>query len=102
MRPRHLLLALAVAAIWGSNFVVMRYGIERVPPLLFATLRFVFALVPAVFFIPRPAVAWRKLAAFGLLTGVGQFGLLFLALKSDISPGLASPVAQSRPSGTSK
>jgi O-acetylserine/cysteine efflux transporter len=96
MRVRHVLLALAITAIWGSNFVVMRYGIERMPPLVFATLRFVFALLPAVFFIPRPKVPWSKLAAFGLLTGVGQFGLLFIALMSDISPGLASLVIQTQ------
>jgi O-acetylserine/cysteine efflux transporter len=34
------------------------------------------------------------LAAYGLLIGVGQFGLLFVAMNGHISPGLASLVIQ--------
>ena len=91
---RHLLLALAVVAVWGSNFVVIKIGLAHLPPLLFGALRFTFALLPAVFFLRRPAVAWGNLAAYGLLIGAGQFGLLYLAMRHDISPGLASLVVQ--------
>ncbi len=91
---RHFLLALAVVAIWGSNFVVIKLALAHLPPLLFAALRFIFAVVPMVFFLKRPAVSWRNLAAFGLFTGVGQFALLFLAMQGHISPGLASLVIQ--------
>src|SRR4051794_37954441 len=38
--PRHLVLVLAVVAIWGTNFVVIHEGLKQFPPLLFATLRF--------------------------------------------------------------
>ena len=92
----HFLLALAVVAIWGSNFVVIRLGLNALPPLLFATLRFSFAVLPAVFFLKKPDLPWRNLAAYGLLIGVGQFGLLFLAMRSQISPGLASLVIQTQ------
>ncbi len=92
----HFLLALAVVAIWGSNFVVIRLGLDAFAPLLFATLRFTLAVVPAIFFLPRPAVPWRNLAAYGALVGVGQFGLLYLAMGSQISPGLASLVIQTQ------
>jgi O-acetylserine/cysteine efflux transporter len=91
---RHALLGLAVVAVWGTNFVVIRIGLEHLPPLLFAALRFTFAFLPAAFFIPRPAVPWRQLAAYGLLIGTAQFGLLFIAMRADISPGLASLVIQ--------
>lgn len=91
---RHLLLAVLVVAVWGSNFVVIKAGLDHLPPLLFATLRFVFAFFPAVFFIARPNVSWRNLAFYGLFIGVGQFGLLYLAINGHISPGLASLVAQ--------
>ena len=47
-------------------------------------------------FIRRPEVAWWRLAAFGVLLGCGQFGLLFQAMRSDISPGLASLVVQAQ------
>lgn len=93
---RHLALALAVVAIWGSNFVVIRLGLDSFPPLLFAALRFTLAVLPALFFLPRPAVSWRNLAAYGALVGVGQFGLLYLAMGSQISPGLASLVIQTQ------
>ncbi len=91
---RHGLLALAVVAVWGSNFVVIRLGLDQFPPFLFAGLRFSLAALPGVFFLPRPAVSWRNLAAYGILIGSGQFGLLFLAMDGHISPGLASLVIQ--------
>jgi O-acetylserine/cysteine efflux transporter len=92
----HMLLALAVVAVWGTNFVVIRVALDHLPPLLFATLRFVFALLPAAFFIKRPAVAWKWLAAYGVLIGFGQFGLLYIAMRGHISPGLASLVVQAQ------
>ena len=94
MPINHLLLALAVVFVWGTNFVVIRWGLDGLPPFLFATLRFTFSALPWLLFIPRPTAPWRKLAAFGVLLGVGQFGLLFLAMRSSISPGLASLVVQ--------
>ena len=93
---RHLLLAVAVVAVWGTNFVVIKIALEQLPPLLLATLRFCLALVPAVFFLKRPAVPWRNLAAYGVLIGAGQFGLLFIAMNGHISPGLASLVIQTQ------
>ena len=92
----HLLLALAIMLVWGTNFVIIRIALQHVPALLLATLRFVFVLFPAVFFVKRPQVPWRHLAAYGLLIGAGQFGLLFIAMKADISPGLVSLVIQTQ------
>ena len=91
---RHVLLAVAVVAVWGTNFVVIKYALAHLPPLLLALLRFALAFAPAALFVARPAVAWRVLASYGLLIGAGQFGLLFIALRADITPGLASLVVQ--------
>jgi O-acetylserine/cysteine efflux transporter len=66
------------------------------PPLWLATLRFALAFLPAALFIARPAVPWRTLAAYGVLIGAGQFGLLYLAMRADITPGLASLVIQTQ------
>ncbi|MDP2010188.1 MAG: EamA family transporter, partial [Phenylobacterium sp.] len=87
---RAALLALAVVAVWGTNFVVIKVALADLPPLLFATLRFTFALLPAVLFLRKPDVPWRNLAAYGVLIGLGQFGMLYIAMQHDISPGLAS------------
>lgn len=94
--PRHLLLALAVVFVWGTNFVVIKLALAKLPPLLFAVLRFALAFVPAALFVKRPAVPWRHLAAYGVLIGAGQFGLLYIAIGGHIAPGLASLVVQTQ------
>jgi O-acetylserine/cysteine efflux transporter len=91
---RHILLALAITAVWGSNFVVVRVGLDAMPPLTFTALRFVFAALPAILFVRPPQVRLLPLAGYGLFTGLGQFGLLNLAMRHDITPGLASLVLQ--------
>ena len=83
-----------MVAVWGTNFVVIKLALPTLSPLLLGVLRFTLVLVPAVLFIPRPAVPWRKLAAYGVLIGSGQFGLLYLSLNGFIAPGLASLVIQ--------
>ena len=92
----HLMLALAVVFVWGTNFVVIKWGLDEFEPFLFAALRFALCIVPWIFFIPRPAASWSRLAQFGVLLGVGQFGLLFMAMRADVSPGLASLIMQSQ------
>lgn len=92
----HLLLGILVVAIWGSNFVVIKVALDSFPPLLMAALRFATATLPAIFFFKRPPVPWRNLAGYGLLIGGGQFSLLYLAMRSQISPGLASLVVQAQ------
>lgn len=92
---RHALYALAVVAVWGTNFVVIHAGLAHLPPLLFAALRFVLSSLP-VLLLKRPDVPWRNLAAYGVLVGAGQFGLLFIAMNGHITPGLASLVVQTQ------
>lgn len=95
MPTTHLLLAFSVVFVWGTNFVVIRWGLDGLPPFLMVALRMALSALPALF-LPRPTAPWRKLAAFGVLLGAGQFGLLYLAMRHDISPGMASLVLQSQ------
>ena len=90
----HLLLALAVVIVWGTNFVVIKLALAHLPPLLLAALRFLLAFMPAAFFLKRPAIPLRSLALYGLLIGPGQFACLYIAMEHWISPGLASLVIQ--------
>jgi O-acetylserine/cysteine efflux transporter len=92
----HLLLALAIVAVWGTNFVVIKLCLASFPPFLFAALRYTFAFLPLVFFIPRPKVPWSNLCTYGVAIGVGQFGILYFAIDGRISPGLASLVIQTQ------
>jgi O-acetylserine/cysteine efflux transporter len=94
LSPLHVALALAIVAIWGTNFVVIKVGLRDFPPFTFATLRFVLCAIPLVFVLRRPQVPWRWLVLFGVFLGPGQFGLLFYAMHGDISPGLASLLIQ--------
>lgn len=91
----HLLVALAVVAVWGTNFTVSKLGLATWPPLLFTALRFGFSALPA-FLLPRPQVPWTTLTVYGLLIGPGMFALMFTAMQGDISPGLASLVVQTQ------
>lgn len=96
LKPAHLMLAVAVMAVWGSNFVVIKVALDDLPPLFFAALRYAAVFLPAALFIKRPQATWGNLAAYGLLIGGGQFGALFLAMRSEITPGLASLVVQTQ------
>ncbi|MFJ2868563.1 EamA family transporter [Kitasatospora sp. NPDC087314] len=94
MSPRHIALAVLVAAVWGLNFVIIDVGLDSFPPLLFCALRFAVVAVPAVFFVGPPRVAWRWVLAVGLVLGVVKFGLLFLGMHAGMPAGLSSLVLQ--------
>lgn len=92
----HSLFAVLVTILWGLSFVVIKLGVGSTPPLLLAALRFFFAAVPAIFFIPRPKAPWRNVVAYGFFLGVAQFGLLFAALAIGMPASLASLVMQAQ------
>ncbi|MXQ11898.1 EamA family transporter [Microvirga makkahensis] len=92
----HSLAAVLVTVIWGLSFVVIKLGVGTVPPLLLGALRFLFAALPAVFFVPRPKVPFGNILAYGFFLGVAQFGLLFAALALGMPASLASLVMQAQ------
>ena len=94
MNPLHLLAALGIVAVWGFNFVVIKLGLNHLPPLLLCALRFTLAALPAVFFVKRPDVPLRHIVTYGLVMFGLQFALLFSGIKLGVSPGLASLTVQ--------
>jgi O-acetylserine/cysteine efflux transporter len=82
--------------LWGFNFVVIDWGMGRVPPLLFAAIRFLLVAFPACLLVPRPLAPWRVLAAVGAFMSLGQFGLLYISMHAGMPPGLAALVLQSQ------
>ena len=96
MSKTHQLFAFIVTFIWGTNFVFIKNGLNELPPFLFAAIRFFLVAFPLVFLMKKPKANWWLIAAYGLLIGFGQFGLLFYAMQNDISPGLASLVVQTQ------
>lgn len=92
--PRDLALILVVVALWGFAFVPIKVGLREVPAFALAALRFFFAALPLVFFVPRPKMPWRMIVAYGFAIGVFQFGLLFFGMKLGMPVGLSSLVIQ--------
>lgn len=89
--------AALVVLIWGINFVIMKWGLETVSPFLLCALRFAAASVPLMLFVRRPRnLSWGILAAYGLAQGMGQFSLLFTAIRVGMPAGMASVVLQSQ------
>ena len=93
-------LLVALAVLWGFNFVPIRWALDAVPPFALAATRFFFAAIPMVFFVPRPKVPARWIVLYGLFIGVGQFGLLFLSIQLGMPAGLASLLIQLQVFGT--
>lgn len=94
MKLHHLLLAILITAIWGFNFSVIKLGLHSVDPLMLAAIRFALCALPAILFIPRPNVPWRYIAGYGLVFGIGLWGVVNLGIKSGLSAGIASLVLQ--------
>ncbi len=94
MTTRDALTGLLAAFVWGLTFIAIKYGVGEAPPFLLTALRFAFAAVPAIFFVKPPKAPISIVIVYGLLIGVGQFGLLFLAMKLGMPVGLASLVMQ--------
>jgi O-acetylserine/cysteine efflux transporter len=94
MTPLHLAAAFLMVTIWGFNFVVIRWGLNDIPPLLLTLLRFVLAAFPAMLFVPKPKAPWRLIAGYGLFAFALQFTFLFGGMAAGMPTGLSSLVIQ--------
>jgi drug/metabolite transporter (DMT)-like permease len=82
--------ALLVAFLWATSWVFIKIGLQTIPPLTFAGLRYVCAfaclLIVLLFskskeevkWLPRPV--WARLIVLGLLFYAGTQGASFVAL----------------------
>ncbi|WP_447794612.1 MULTISPECIES: EamA family transporter [Pseudomonas] len=94
MKPLHVVLAVLITAIWGVNFSVIKLGLATVDPFILAGIRFSLCALPAIFFIRKPDVAWRYIIGYGLVFGIGLWGIVNLGIKAGLSAGIASLVLQ--------
>lgn len=95
MSLRHILTAILIAALWGANIVVVKVGLNELPPLAYGAGRFVLSALP-IFFVSRPTVSWKLIGAIGLTLGVFKFTLMFFGMHLGMSAGLASLILQSQ------
>lgn len=54
MPLKDLLIALVVIIAWGVNFVVIKVGLDGLPPMLLGALRFLLVAFPAILLVKRP------------------------------------------------
>lgn len=94
MKPIHVALAILITAIWGLNFSVIKLGLASVDPLILAGLRFSLCALPAIFFIRKPDVPWRYIIGYGVVFGVGLWGVVNIGIQVGLSAGIASLVLQ--------
>ncbi len=78
LRGKALVAYLLVCTVWGSTYLAIRIGVQDLPPLLFAGVRFVIAgvLLGAIVIamgdrLPRRARDWRVHAVTGLFLLLG-------------------------------
>lgn len=90
-----MILAAAVAVFWGFNFVVIDWGMDGIPPLLFVAIRFLVVGL-AVVVVPRPQASWGTVLGVGCFMSLGQFGLLYTSMALGLQPGLAALLLQAQ------
>ena len=96
MEKKDLALAFLVVTIWGGNLIVIKLGLNDVPPMLLAALRYIFTALPAIAFIKPPRLEWRYTIAYGMTIGFGQFSCLFYAIFIGMPAGLSSILLQTQ------
>jgi len=95
MKPFDILLAVAVAVIWGLGFVASRLALDELPPTLMTALRFAVAALPCLF-VRRPDVSWPLLIAISMTLFLGQFLSQAFGISHGVPVGLASVIVQSQ------
>ena len=93
---RDLAAALLVVLVWGVNFVAMKFALRDFTPFQLGAARFLFAALPLALFVKPPRVPWKWVVLYGLFQGVGQFGILFVALSVGMTAALASVLLQTQ------
>lgn len=96
MRPIHILYALVLALIWGTNFVAIKLSYESFTPFALLFVRFLLAAFPAILFVGKPKAKWKDIIYLSLFLWVGQFSFTFVGIYLGASPGIAPLLLQSQ------
>jgi len=92
----NILVWLILCLIWGTTWIFIKIGLDDLPPITFASARFVLAaaILAVVIFVqkiplPRTAREWRLIALTGFLQFALNYSTVFWA-EQHISSGLAA------------
>lgn len=94
MQKKDFLLAVIITFVWGINFSIIKLGLISLNPFMLSGLRFLLCAIPLIFFIKKPNVSMVYIASYGLIFGVGLWGMVSLGIYFGISAGVASLVLQ--------
>ncbi len=94
MSLRNISFIFLVVLIWGLTFVVSKIGLEELPPLFLAFVRFFLTAIPAVLFCKFPRNQFFRVACYGLAMFAAQFGLFFIGMNLGVPAGLSSIIIQ--------
>jgi drug/metabolite transporter (DMT)-like permease len=93
---RPLIVWILLCGIWGSTWAFIKIGLRHLPPLTFASIRFVIAIVLLLLIAyvrrakwPRTRREWQLLVTTGVLAFTINYGLIFWG-EQYISSGLAA------------
>jgi len=67
-------------AIWGFNYVVVKWSVTDVPPLFFVALRFALSAAILLPFAPMPRGRWGAMYGLVLTLGVAHFAFMYVGL----------------------
>lgn len=94
MQTKDFFLALMVAIIWGTNYSVIGIGLKHLDPFLLTAFRFSLCAFPLCFFIKKPNIKINIIAIYGIIFGIGLWGIANLAIFVGLTPGTASLLLQ--------
>jgi len=77
MKPVDVLIAIAVAIIWGMGFVIAKAGMVHFSPILLMALRFTLTAACLIYFFRPPPGLFRQLFWISLISAALQYSLTF-------------------------
>lgn len=81
MRPRDVLVALAVMAIWGCNFPISKIGVSLWPPMFLIAVRFLVTAAILLPFVAVPRGRMGRILAASFILGFLHFAFMFTGLE---------------------
>ena len=94
MKPIDIVLAVAVAVIWGVGFVATRFAVDEMSATLLTALRFAITALPCLF-LPRPKLSLGLIIAISWLL-VAQFLAQTYGLAHGVPAGLTAVMCSVR------
>lgn len=70
-----------VVLLWGFNLIVIRVGVQEIPPLFLTSLRLILVTIVVVPFFRLSKKQLPVVMFLGAVIGVGHFGFMFLGLR---------------------